>query len=213
MKSPLEILRNIINLINNAIDSLSVKTVQSIKQGFFFLLFILAIIAVIIGYNMGKESARIKSPPLAKNVNDAFEIDISREKKDGDFGSLLESQVLTESRYTRPTEKPYKISGDLKPEYEVGIIDSTRKKRRKPSPELRHQSDILEGKYRPEEKKKSSVGVLLEEKIKKEPAPVKRSFTEKENKKGITIIKERDSGKKNRDRPAPILKDRGIIEK
>ncbi len=216
MKSPVNIIRNIIISINDLIDGLNANTVRNIRQGFFFLFFILAIVAMIIGFNMGKESARIKSPPLAKNVNDTFEIDISREKSDGDFGSLLESQVLTESRYTRPMEKPYKISQDLTPEHEVGIIDDTKQRQKKPIPELRNQKDILEGKYRPEKKEKGSVDVLIEEKNKKEPAPVNRNYTEKKEdkaEKGITVIKDRETTKERRSEPTPILKDRGIIEK
>ncbi len=213
MENPLNILKNLIGIVNRLIDGLSLNTVRNIQQGFYFLMFILAIVAVIIGYNMGREAARIKSPPLAKNVNDAFEIDISREKSDGNFSSLLESQVLTESRYTRPAQKPYKMAPNLKPETDTGIIEDTAKKRRKPHPILRNQSEILEGQYRPEKKRQKSVDILIEDKKKKEPTPVRPDYskdTKKEKKETIKMIE----NKKNKNRtPAPVLREKGIIDK
>ncbi len=91
------ILNGLIKGINNLINSIDLRTQETIKRAFMFLIFILCIAGIAIGYNMGVDSAKIKSRPVAEYVNDTFKIDMSREKKNADFSSVLESKIVSES--------------------------------------------------------------------------------------------------------------------
>ncbi len=92
-----KIIDGAIRNLNSKINSIDLKTQDTIRRAFFLLIFIMSIIAIIVGYNMGKDAAKIKSPPVAQYVNDTFQIDISKEKKEADFSSLLESKIISES--------------------------------------------------------------------------------------------------------------------
>ena len=72
MNPVFKIINNLIISINNIIDSMNLRTVQTIKRGFFLFIFLMCIAGLIIGYNMGTKAARIKF------VNDTFINDISR---------------------------------------------------------------------------------------------------------------------------------------
>ena len=83
MNPVLNALTKIIITINRLIDSMSLKTIETVKRGFYFFIFLLCLVGIYVGYNMGIKSARIKSDPLAEFVNDTFKIDMNREKASG----------------------------------------------------------------------------------------------------------------------------------
>ncbi len=212
MNPLIKIIRNTLNAVNGLINGLSKNVENNIKQGFYFLVFVLAIVVIFIGYNMGQEAARIKSPPLAKDVREVFDIDISKEK--GESGSLTmqDSKFILEYQRTREPKLPYPIKSDLKPEADVDIIDDMGKKRQTEHPDMKHQSDIIEGKYRPEKRETSNVDILHEEKKEKDPAPVTPQYPGKKI-KTIKIIKDEKGARSIQNEPKQILRDRGIIEK
>ena len=109
-------------MINRWIDSLSLRTVETVRRAFFFLMFIMFFIAIAIGYNMGKDSAKIKSPPLAELVNDSFKIKVSREKG-GDFSGMLESEILKESGINSLNRYEFPVRIDDTPEIERTVIE------------------------------------------------------------------------------------------
>ena len=117
-----KIVSSLIIWINRWIDSLSLRTVETVRRAFFFLMFIMVFIAIAIGYNMGKDSARIKSPPIAELVNDSFKIKVSREKG-GDFSGMLESEILKESGINSLNRYEFPVRIDDTPEIERTIIE------------------------------------------------------------------------------------------
>jgi len=209
MNPLIKILRNAVTTLNNLINGLKPDVIRNIKQGFYFLVFILTIVVIVIGYNMGREAARIKRPPLAGKVNEVFEIDVSREKGEKGSLSMQDSKFFIEQyqRAKRP-ELPYKSAESLKPRGDTGIIDDLTEKRRPKRPALKGNIDILEGDYRPREKKKEEVDILIEGKKKKEPVPKKEPRAE-QKKGAVTVIEETRSTKKE---VKPIMRDKGIIE-
>ncbi|MCP4130680.1 MAG: hypothetical protein GY754_06830 [bacterium] len=149
MNPVLKIISKVLILINRAIDSFDNKTVETIKRAYFFLIFVLVVIAIIIGYNMGKESATIKSPPLAENMKELFEVDISRERKGGNFNSMLESRLmneLKESQYREKGKVRYPSSERMEPEWNSGISEPGRA--RGSFPETAAEDKVFEGNYR-----------------------------------------------------------------
>lgn len=127
MNPIVKFLTSAIIAINKLIDSLSLQTIQTIKRGFFFAIFIFCIIGIIIGMNMGKNSARIKSAPLAEYVNDTFRIDINREKESGDFSEMLENEVIKESTINNFDKAEFPVRDKLDPQYQKDPIESQNK--------------------------------------------------------------------------------------
>jgi len=127
MNPIVKFLTSAIIAINKLIDSLSLQTIQTIKRAFFFVIFIFCIIGIIIGINMGKNSARIKSAPLAEYVNDTFRIDLNREKEAGDFSEMLENKVIKESTINNFDKAEFPVRDKLEPQYQKDPIESQNK--------------------------------------------------------------------------------------
>lgn len=124
MNPVFKIINNIIIAINRLIDSMPLKTIQSIQRGFLFFTFLMCLAGIFIGYNMGTKSARIKSPPLAEFVNDTFDIDVKREKDTGSFSGMLESEMVKESDSVNSTRVDFFVRERMNPEVDNNVIDS-----------------------------------------------------------------------------------------
>jgi len=122
MNPVFKILTSAIIWLNRHLDSLSFQTVETIRRAFYFLMFIFIIIAVIMGYNMGIDSARIKSPPIAEFIDDAFRIKVSRERG-GDFSGMLESEILKDSEINSLTRYEFPVRVNDTPEIEKRVIE------------------------------------------------------------------------------------------
>lgn len=115
------ILQAIVRTINRMIDAIDIRTQQSIKEGFFFLVFLLSIGAIFWGYHLGKQSAKPAGKPYAEITNDVFDLDIKIKKEPGSFQSMLESalmeqrQQLTDSKLTYPTKEDEAMTMPAKP--------------------------------------------------------------------------------------------------
>jgi len=96
MNPVFKIVTSAIIWINRHLDSLSFQTVETIRRAFYFFMFIFVITGMIIGYNKGLDSAKIKSPPVAEYIDDAFRIKLKREGG-GDFSGMLEAEILKDS--------------------------------------------------------------------------------------------------------------------
>ncbi len=128
MNSLVQILSRMIGGLNALIESTPRKTAGTIRQGFFLLTAVLLIIAVIIGHQIGKKGARKMGTQIVGETNDAFDIDIKLEKRDGDFRSMLDSELLSEIRESTINKIQFPVQGRLEPETGDGIIEP-------PSPE------------------------------------------------------------------------------
>lgn len=124
MNPVFKILNNLIIAINRLIDSMNLRTVQSIKRGFLFLTFLMCLVGLYIGYSMGTKSAKIKSPPLAEFVNDTFATDINRERDTGSFSGVLESEMVRESDTINSNKVDFFVRERLNTETDNSVIDS-----------------------------------------------------------------------------------------
>lgn len=115
------ILQAIVRTINRMIDSIDIRTQQSIKEGFFFLVFLLSIAAIFMGYHLGKQSAKPAGKPYAEITNDVFDLDIKMKKAPGSFQSMLEGalmeqrQQLTDNKLAYPTKDDEAMTMPAKP--------------------------------------------------------------------------------------------------
>jgi len=131
-----KIFKPIIVLINRFIDSLNYKTIEAIKRGFFFVVFVMCIVGIIIGYRIGSGEAKIKSSPLTDYVNDTFRLSIS--KTDGDFSEILKSEMLNETPMNNFNKYDFPLRENLdkenfNPEFKKGIMETDN---RIPNPNL-----------------------------------------------------------------------------
>ena len=91
-----KIISTAIIFINSLIDGLSRRTVENIKQTFYFFSFIAVIVAIILGYNYGEKSAKRGGKPQAELTNQVFTVDIKKERKEGRFHSMPDTDKIRE---------------------------------------------------------------------------------------------------------------------
>ncbi|MCL2154645.1 MAG: hypothetical protein FWH53_03155 [Leptospirales bacterium] len=116
--------------INKLIDSLNYKTVEAIKKGFFFFVFVMCIAGIIIGYRIGSGEAKIQRSPLTDYVNDTFRLNIN---KTGDFSELLKNEMLNEAPMDNFNKYDFPLRENFNPEFKQGIMESDN---RIPDPDL-----------------------------------------------------------------------------
>jgi len=124
MNPVFKIINNLIIAINRLIDSMNLRTVQTVKRGFLFFTFLMCLVGIYIGYSMGTKSAKIKSPPLAEFVNDTFANDINRERDTGSFSGVLESEMVKESDTINSNKVDFFVRERLNTETDNNVIDS-----------------------------------------------------------------------------------------
>ena len=213
------ILTSILVTINRLIDSFSLQTIETIKRGFFFLIFFISLIGIYAGYNMGTKAAKIKSNPLAEFVNDTFKIDVNKEKARGNFSDILENEIINESPMNNFTKSTFQVREAMNPELSKEAIES---KNKIPEP------DLSDRPFKPEtpidEKSSADIkqddsAIKILDKTHNEGKTENIIFKHEENKnklpektgddKNIIKIIEKDKPVK----PEPIKKDTGIIVK
>ncbi|MEJ5362501.1 MAG: hypothetical protein WBK20_11310 [Spirochaetota bacterium] len=178
------ILQTIVRIINRMIDSIDIRTQQSIKEGFFFLVFLLSVGAVFLGYHLGKQSAKPAGKPYAEITNDVFDLDIKMKKEPGSFQSMLEGalmeerQQLSDNKLTYPTKEDEPMTMPAKP---VDIPKDI-KEIQKPLSELRDAKPVepINPDYTPTVVKPvDSINRNQEKPIYSPPKPQSRVDTEK----------------------------------
>lgn len=97
MNPLVKIASGLITSINRLIDAVDDRAADTIRQGFFFVMFLIAIGAIVLGYRMGSGSAKRTGIPLAETTNEVFEIDIKRQRDHARFNALLDSESVRET--------------------------------------------------------------------------------------------------------------------
>ncbi len=145
MNPIVQMLSRMIGGLNALIEHTPRKTAETIRQAFFLLTAILLVIAVIIGHQAGKSGARKMGTQIAGETNDAFDIDRKLENKGGDFRSMLDSALLSETRESTINKIQFPVQGRLEPEAGDGIIEPPSPERTlSPTPDLDLRDRISE---------------------------------------------------------------------
>ncbi len=199
----------ILSLLYRTINSFDNRTINTIKQLFFMFIFIMVLIGIYVGYRMGKSSAQIKTPPLAEYTKDIFRNDINREREEGRFGSLLESELINESKYLENSKIRFPSRENLRPEIDAALMEPEKEQKIKPEPQMKADLKPYEGKYRELKKPDSEVRPLERDfnVIKKSSYPDNKKNKPRENEK-INPLKSANKEKTLK----PVMKQRGIIE-
>ena len=120
-----KIFTSIIVSINRFIESLNYKTIDSIKNGFYFIVFVMCVAGIIIGYRIGSGSAKIQTSPLTDYVNDTFRLKMNN--NDGDFSEILQSELLNEAPMNNFSKYDFPSRESFNPEFKQGIMESDNK--------------------------------------------------------------------------------------
>lgn len=184
----------LINGLNHFLESLDRKAVEAIKQSFYFITFVALIIAIIFGYNSGKKAAKRMGKTLAENTNQVFSVDVKRERPEGRFYSMLDTDAIREidrSDYNK-LKFPSRVTLEPEPRDELVEPDLSRKEK---SPEI--DTDRLAEIDRTDEKPEPSIKSLS-----KRESPLRdRKLDIIDEKKENRIIKGEDAESDTREKP------------
>ena len=169
MNPVVKIISTVIAKANSIIAGMDRRTVETIKQSFYFLSFVIVIIAIILGYYFGKRSVKRGGKPLAENTNHAFEIYVKRNREKVSFRSLLTIDTIREINRSDLNKLRFHSREILAPEDKDGIVDSDESKRRiSPSGKI-----VISDKLAEIDRTDDTIPISDVKKIKRKESPIK----------------------------------------
>jgi hypothetical protein len=141
-------LEGILRGLGSLDNSLNRRTKEAIKGGFFFIIFMLAVIGGIVGYRSGMQNAKIKSSPLHEFTNETFRIDINRERRGGNFSNILDSKLIHEMKQREAGKIPYPAREDMQPEYDRALVEPEAAMKYRAMPDTHESGSPLDPDYR-----------------------------------------------------------------
>jgi hypothetical protein len=148
MKLSPEQMTKAVSGIDRLIGTIPKQSQQTIKGVFFLLIFGFVIGGAVYGIIMGKEAAVIKSAPIIENTNEAFEMDIKREREGGNFTSMLDAEVINEMKKIDAGKIQFPSRANMEPEADRGIIEPPSGRKVRESPDIQVQDPLFEGDYK-----------------------------------------------------------------
>ncbi len=183
-------MNNAVSGVDNLIRKIPKRTQQTIRNLFMLTMFCLIGGGIVLGVMWGKEAAKIKSAPIIDNTNEAFELDIKRERSEGNF-SMLDTEMINEMKKMEIDKIQFPARTSMEPEVDRGIIEPESGRKAKGSPEVGIQDPLFEGDY----KKRPSIDsdVRPVEKRTRASSEDRESILDSE-KKEIAPIQEQENG-------------------
>jgi hypothetical protein len=216
MKLSPEAMNNAVSGVDGLIGKIPKRTQQTIKNLFMLTIFCLVGGGIVLGVIWGKQAAEIKSAPIIEHTNDAFDLDIKRERAEGNF-SMLDTEMINEMKKMEIDKIQFPSRTSMEPEVDKGIIEPESGRKVKGSPDVKIQDPLFEGDYKKRPAIESDVRSV--EKRTRASSEDRESVLDNE-KKDIGPIPERESGLQQEPRKresgvrrlekkaAPILEDR-----
>ena len=137
--------KKIFSSMDRILDMIGPQMQDTIRSVFFLLIFWLCVGGAVYGVTHGRDSAKIKSAPIVDNTNEAFELDMKRERRSGNFHGMLESEAMNELKNIDVTKERLPSRADLEPEVDRGIIEPETHRTSRPTGEVQAQEPIYEG--------------------------------------------------------------------
>jgi hypothetical protein len=134
--------------VDRIINRIPRRTQQNIKNIFMLAAFAGVIAGGVYGFTKGKQAAEIKSAPIIDYTNEAFEVDVKKEREAGNFSSILDSEVINEMKRIDTAKMRFPTKTTLEPEADQGIVEPDSGRKTKAVPEVREAEPLFEGDYR-----------------------------------------------------------------
>jgi len=133
--------------IDRMIGKIPEQTQMTIKGIFFLVMFISVIGGIVYGVTRGREAARIKSAPIIETTNEAFELDMKRENREGNFAAVLDAELINEMKKLDVDKVRFPSQTNLEPDVDAGIVEPDAYVKQKETPGVRAQDPLFEGDY------------------------------------------------------------------
>ncbi len=146
--------------IDRLIDGIPHRTRDTIRNLFYFLVFVMVVAGAVYGVNRGRESAKIKSAPIIDTTNEAFEVRMKQEREGGDFSAMLDTELINEMKRVDMEKVQFPTRVNLEPELDSGIMEPERRRPETTLPEPGTGDPILDGNYGRKPVIESEVGTI-----------------------------------------------------
>jgi hypothetical protein len=123
MNPIVKVVTEIIIFLNRFMDSLNRKTIDTIKQIYYLLVFIIVAVGIFIGYNNGKGAAKEYGDPIAKYTDDVFDVIVKEDRENVRFSSLLEGKSIREKEESLLKKQAFPSNEKLEFESNHNIIE------------------------------------------------------------------------------------------
>ena len=160
MKLSPEQMTKAVSGIDQLIDKIPKQSQQTIRGVFFLLIFAFVIGGAVYGIMKGKEAAEIKSAPIIEQTNEAFEMDIKREREGGSFATMLDAEVINEMKKIDSGKIQFPSRANMEPEADRGIVEPPTGRKVRETPDVRVQDPLFEGDYKSKSRIESEVRSL-----------------------------------------------------
>jgi hypothetical protein len=134
--------------VDRMINKIPRNAQQNIRSVFFLAILAGVIAGGVVGFQKGRVAAEIKSAPIINSTNEAFEVDLKREREGGNFTTMLDSEVINEMKRLDTGKMRFPTKTNLEPEADRGIIEPERGRKAKETPEMKEAEPLVEGDYR-----------------------------------------------------------------
>ncbi|OHD68665.1 MAG: hypothetical protein A2W19_12660 [Spirochaetes bacterium RBG_16_49_21] len=134
--------------IDRLIGRMPYRAQESVKGMFYLFVFMLTVGGAVYGVIRGRDAAVIKSAPIIEHTNDTFELDIKRERNEGNFSSMLDSDMINEEKKSGLGKMEFPMRAHMEPEADKGIIEPDTQKKVKPSADIMTREPIFEDENR-----------------------------------------------------------------
>lgn len=216
--------------VDRLINSIPHDTQQTVKSIFFLVMLGFAVGGAVYGVTMGKEAAKIKSAPIIESTNDAFELDIKREHGDGNFSSMLDSEVINEMKSIDMGKIQFPTRTSLEPEADRGIIEPDTGRKVKETPGViehdplfesgKERKPVIDSDVKPIEKRSGHAegagGSLLEDEQKelgplRQKGPAAKGAEDSSASPDVKPLEKKRSAGEDIRGPEPIHREEGIL--
>jgi len=206
------IISRLLGGVNGLLDGMNARTADAIKQGFFIFTALCVIGGIIIGYTMGKGAAKKSGTQIAEFTNDAFRIDLKRQREGGDFRSMLDSELIKEVRESSINKIQFPARSRLELETGEGLIEPDSAERKiSPAPSMDQRDRLSEAERLDERRPAADVKSLRRRSLDvpaEEPGIIREERSERIIKERGLATEPRGDGAVSRDAIEPSLEKR-----
>ncbi|HEY1406283.1 MAG TPA: hypothetical protein VF857_06725 [Spirochaetota bacterium] len=137
-----KILNPLVKTFNGVVDNMGQRTIDMIRQTYLFIIVALCVIGIIIGFSLGKKSAKKTGMQLVETTNRAFDADIMQSREEGGFGAILEGDLQSEKENPEASAMRLPAREKVEMDNQIRIAEPERDRHIKTDPEAMERQDL-----------------------------------------------------------------------